>query len=87
MPPHAWFPVTMAARKADEDNIPLFGWRDDGWLDMINQATNDPDTVVLWFRRMKQLGCYDTSARKTVLKVRYPFIKRLADRLWQKKNR
>lgn len=38
-------------------------------------------------RRMKQLGCYDTSARKTVLKVRYPFIKRLADRLWQKKNR
>lgn len=54
--PHAWFPVTMAARKADEDNIPLFGWMDDGWLDMVNQATNDPETVVLWFVRMKQMG-------------------------------
>ena len=54
--PHAWFPVTMAARKADEDNIPLFGWMDDGWLDMVNQATNDPETVVLWFQRMKQMG-------------------------------
>lgn len=54
--PHCWFPVTMAAKKADEDNIPLFGWQDDGWLDMINQATNDPETVVLWFRRMKQMG-------------------------------
>ena len=54
--PHAWFPVTMAARKADEDNIPLFGWMDDGWLDMVNQATNDPETVVVWFQRMKQMG-------------------------------
>lgn len=54
--PHCWFPITMAARKADEDNIPLFGWKDDGWLDMVNQATNDPETVVLWFRRMKELG-------------------------------
>lgn len=54
--PHCWFPVTMAARKADEDNIPLFGWMDDGWLDMVNQATNDPETVVLWFKRMKQIG-------------------------------
>lgn len=54
--PHCWFPITMAARKADEDNIPLFGWKDDGWLDMVNQATNDPETVVLWFRRMKALG-------------------------------
>ena len=54
--PHCWFPITMAARKADEDNIPLFGWKDDGWLDMVNQATNDPETVVLWFRRMKTMG-------------------------------
>lgn len=54
--PHAWFPVVAAARKADEDNIPLFGWADDGWLDMVNQATNDPDTVILWFKRMKAMG-------------------------------
>ena len=54
--PHAWFPVVAAAKKADEDNIPLFGWHDDGWLDLINQATNDPKTVILWFRQMKSLG-------------------------------
>lgn len=54
--PHCWFPVTAAQKKADEDNIPLFGWKDDGWLDMIGQATNDPETVVLWFTRMKQMG-------------------------------
>lgn len=54
--PHCWFPVTVAQKKADEDNIPLFGWMDDGWLDMINQATNDPETVVLWFKRMKAMG-------------------------------
>lgn len=26
---HGFFPVTQAARKAEEDNIPLFGWQDD----------------------------------------------------------
>ena len=31
---HAFFPITQAARKADNDNIPLFGWADDGWLTM-----------------------------------------------------
>ena len=34
--PHAWFPVVAAAAKAEEDNIPLFGWQEDGWLDMSN---------------------------------------------------
>lgn len=27
---HAWFPVVAAHQKADEDGIPLFGWKDDG---------------------------------------------------------
>ena len=30
--PHAWFPVVAAHKKADEDGIPLFGWKDDGWI-------------------------------------------------------
>ncbi|MEG1758723.1 MAG: terminase large subunit [Oscillospiraceae bacterium] len=34
--PHCWFPVAAAVIKAEEDQIPLFGWRDDGWLDMCN---------------------------------------------------
>ena len=27
--PHCWFPVTAAAEKAKEDQIPLFGWQED----------------------------------------------------------
>ena len=36
---HAFFPVIAAAKKADEDNIPLFGWADDGWLTLCNSPT------------------------------------------------
>lgn len=53
---HGWFPITAAATKADEDNIPLFGWKEDGWLDMCNAATNDHDTVVEWFKDMRRRG-------------------------------
>ena len=47
--PHAWFPVVAATVKADHDNIPLFGWKDDGWLDMCNAPTNNHADVVKWF--------------------------------------
>lgn len=53
---HAWFPIVAAARKADEDSIPLFGWRDDGWLEMCNAPTNNHADVVAWFQRMKRRG-------------------------------
>ena len=42
--------------KADEDNIPLFGWADDGWLDMCNAPTNNHAEVVEWFKRMRGMG-------------------------------
>ena len=54
--PHAWFPVVAAAEKADKDNIPLFGWQDDGWLDMCNAPTNDHNAVVNWFKEMRSKG-------------------------------
>ena len=54
--PHCWFPITAAAEKADKDNIPLFGWKDDGWLEMCNAPTNDHDRVVAWFIAMKRMG-------------------------------
>ena len=54
--PHCWFPITAAAEKADKDNIPLFGWKDDGWLEMCNAPTNDHNRVVAWFMEMKRLG-------------------------------
>jgi phage terminase large subunit-like protein len=45
-----------ATKKADEDNIPLFGWADDGWLDLCNAPTNDHTAVVRWFQAMKKRG-------------------------------
>lgn len=54
--PHAWFPVVAAAEKAEKDNIPLFGWMDDGWLDMCNAPTNDHQKVVNWFVEMRGKG-------------------------------
>ena len=54
--PHAWFPVTAAYKKADEDNIPLFGWKDNGWLDMCNSATVNHADIVNWFISMRKKG-------------------------------
>lgn len=53
---HAFCPVTMAAAKSDEDSIPLFGWRDDGWLTMCNSATVNYADIVAWFVKMKNMG-------------------------------
>lgn len=54
--PHAWFPITAAKDKAEEDAIPLFGWADDGWLTMTNSAVTNISEVVNWFKQMKQRG-------------------------------
>ena len=53
---HAFFPVTMAAKKADEDDIPLFGWADDGLLTMCNSPTVNAADVVHWFVSMRRRG-------------------------------
>lgn len=53
---HAYFPIVTAHLKADEDNIPLFGWKDDGWLTMTNTPTVNYDDVVKWFVNMRKLG-------------------------------
>lgn len=53
---HAWFPITAAHRKAEEDNIPLFGWKDDGWLDMCNSPTVNHADIVNWFVMMRKKG-------------------------------
>lgn len=54
--PHCWFPVAAADKKADEDNIPLFGWQDDGWLTMSNGKTTNHAEVVEWFCDMRKRG-------------------------------
>ena len=53
---HGFFPVTQAVAKAEQDNIPLFGWQDDGWLTMCNQPTVNISDIVNWFVDMRLRG-------------------------------
>lgn len=53
---HAFFPLIMAYKKAEEDNIPLFGWQDDGNLTMSNTPTVNVSDVVNWFKQMRDKG-------------------------------
>ena len=53
---HAFFPRVMAAKKAEEDDIPLFGWEDDGWLTMSNTPTVEVSDIVNWFVKMRDMG-------------------------------
>ena len=53
---HAFFPIVAAHKKADEDNIPLFGWADDGELTLCNSPTVNHADVVNWFKDMQKRG-------------------------------
>lgn len=53
---HAFFPVVAAHLKADQDNIPLFGWAEDGWLTLCNSPTVNHQDVVAWFDDMRRMG-------------------------------
>lgn len=53
---HAFFPITEAIKKADEDKIPLYQWKEDGNLTLCNGKVTDPLDVVKWFLKMKEKG-------------------------------
>ena len=53
---HEWFPIVAAAAKADEDKIPLFGWKDEGHLSMSNGPVTNHAEVIEWYKAMKALG-------------------------------
>ncbi|WP_425539436.1 terminase large subunit [Microaceticoccus formicicus] len=53
---HAFFPRTRANQKADEDNIPLFDWLDNGWLTMTDGDVTNHADIVKWFIKMRSLG-------------------------------
>lgn len=53
---HAFFPRVAAHEKAVKDDIPLFGWEDDGWLTMSNNPTVNHAEVVNWFKMMRDKG-------------------------------
>ena len=82
--PHCWFPAPAAAEKADRDQIPLFGWRDDGWLDMPETPSMDPTEPVKQFLiwrgdgfKIRQVGhdrkfarTYFTAMRKAGFRIK-----------------
>lgn len=53
---HAFFPVVAAHLKADQDNIPLFGWAEDRWLTLCNSPTVNQSDVIKWFCEMRKKG-------------------------------
>lgn len=53
---HAFFPVAAAHVKADQDNIPLFGWAEEGLLTLCNSPTVNHTDVVNWFVEMRKRG-------------------------------
>ncbi len=53
---HAFFPVVAAHEKAEQDEIPLFGWADDGLLTLCNSPTVNHSDVVNWFISMRKRG-------------------------------
>ena len=53
---HGFIPVTVAHLKAEEDNIPFFWWKEEGWLTMCNADVIDYEDVVRWFLDMKKRG-------------------------------
>lgn len=53
---HAFFPAAQAHKKADEDHIPLFGWKEDGWLTICNSETVNYNDIVDWFDQMRKKG-------------------------------
>lgn len=53
---HAFFPRVAAIQKAEEDEIPLFGWEEDGFLTMSNTATVEISDIINWFCDMRKKG-------------------------------
>lgn len=53
---HAFMPIVAAHEKADRDEIPLFGWADDGLLTLCNSPTVNYSDVVNWFSAMRKRG-------------------------------
>ena len=53
---HAFIPKAVAYKKADEDNIPVFWWKEEGWLTLCNSDVIEYEDVVRWFISMKNKG-------------------------------
>lgn len=50
---HAWFPRIAAVEKAQQDQIPLFGWQEDGWLSIVEDKVLNYHEVVEWYKHLR----------------------------------
>ena len=53
---HGFMPLAMAYKKADEDEIPFFWWKDEGQLTLSNSEVVEFDDVAKWFIQMRGMG-------------------------------
>lgn len=54
--PHAFYPRTRADKMGDDLQIPVHGWKDEGWLTFSNSEIVELSKVVQWFIDMRDLG-------------------------------
>ena len=54
--PHCWFPRVAAVEKAQQDQIPLFGWQEDGWLTIVEDKILNYHSVVAWYEDRRREG-------------------------------
>ena len=53
---HGFMPLTMAYKKADEDEIPFFWWKDLEHLTLSNSEIVEFEDVAKWFLKMRKMG-------------------------------
>lgn len=63
--PHCWFPRPAAMVKAQQDQIPLFGWQEDGWLDMTNDKVTNHHDVVSWYKNSDRVASNSAASATT----------------------
>lgn len=53
---HGFIPIVTAHLKAEEDQIPFFWWKEQGWLTLCNSDIIEYEDVVRWFLWMREMG-------------------------------
>lgn len=53
---HGFIPIVTAHLKAEEDQIPFFWWKEQGWLTLCNSDIIEYEDVVRWFLWMREIG-------------------------------
>ena len=52
----AFFPLPLAIAKAQESNMPLQEWQEEGWATLSNTDVVQPSDITGWFVIMKKMG-------------------------------